>query len=153
MMKALSIQPYYATMIALGFKWIELRSWKTDYRGWILICASRAINKEEKATLMNGHAVAIAELTDVRPYDDKTDREDALLYDDESFEGYSWIFNRIIPVKPFPVKGQLRLFEVDCEVDDLEAIELDYSSESFPYDLLSWWKENGFIENMSLMEG
>ncbi len=47
-MKALSIQPYYATMIALGFKWIELRSWKTDYRGWILICASRAINKEEK---------------------------------------------------------------------------------------------------------
>lgn len=45
-------------MIALGFKWIELRSWKTDYRGWILICASKAINKEEKATLMNGHAVA-----------------------------------------------------------------------------------------------
>lgn len=152
-MKALSIQPYYATMIALGFKWIELRSWKTDYRGWILICASKAINKEEKATLMNGHAVAIAELTDVRPYDDKTDREDALLYDDESFEGYSWIFNRMIPVKPFPVKGQLRLFEVDCEIDDLEAIELDYSSEKFPYDLLSWWKENGFIENMSLMEG
>lgn len=152
-MKALSIQPYYATMIALGFKWIELRSWKTDYRGWILICASKAINKEEKATLMNGHAVAIAELADVRPYDDKTDREDALLYDDESFEGYSWIFDRIIPVKPFPVKGQLRLFEVDCEIDDLEAIELDYSSESFPHDLLSWWKENGFIENMSLMEG
>ena len=100
-MKALSIQPYYATMIALGFKWIELRSWKTDYRGWILICASRAINKEEKATLMNGHAVAIAELTDVRPYDDKTDREDALLYDDESFEGYSWILTGLYLLSHF----------------------------------------------------
>lgn len=35
-MKALSIQPFYATMIAIGAKFIELRTWKTDYRGWLL---------------------------------------------------------------------------------------------------------------------
>ena len=82
-MKALSIQPYYATLIAMGYKFIELRSWKTDYRGWILICASKAINKQEKASLMNGHAIAIAELTEVRQYNDETDREGAYLADEE----------------------------------------------------------------------
>lgn len=151
-MKALSIQPIYATLIALGFKWIELRTWKTDYRGWILICASRAINKQERASLMNGHAIAIAELDEVRTYNAQSDHEDALLEDDEIFEGYSWIFSRIIPIKPFPVKGKLHLFEVNCDLDDLEPVDIDLTSEESPYQLLSWWKENGFIENTDLLE-
>lgn len=151
-MKALSIQPLYATLIAMGYKFIELRSWKTDYRGWILICASKAINKMERTTLMNGHAIAIAELTEVRPFDDKTDRDDALLDDNEHFEGYSWVFNRIIPIKPFPVKGQLRLFEVNKAMDDLEPIDLCGTEEDYLEKLFSWWKENGFIENTSFLE-
>ena len=151
-MKALSIQPLYATLIAMGYKFIELRSWKTDYRGWILICASKAINKMERTTLMNGHAIAIAELTEVRPFDDKTDRDDALFYDDKPFEGYSWVFNRIIPIKPFPVKGQLRLFEVNKTLDDLEPIDLCGTEEDYLEKLFSWWKENGFIENTSFLE-
>ena len=151
-MKALSIQPLYATLIAMGYKFIELRSWETDYRGWILICASKAINKMERTTLMNGHAIAIAELTEVRPFDDKTDRDDALLDDDEHFEGYSWVFNRIIPIKPFPVKGQLRLFEVNKAMDDLEPIDLCGTEEDYLEKLFSWWKENGFIENTSFLE-
>lgn len=149
-MKALSVQPFYATLIAMGIKWIELRSWKTDYRGWLLICASKAINKDERATLMNGHAVALVELTDIRPYNDATDREDAVLYDDETFEGYAWVFNRIIPVHPFPVKGKLHLYEVDEEKVDLIE-DLDYNSETYPKDLLVWWKEHGFIESLDLL--
>lgn len=150
-MKALSIQPLYATLIAMGEKWIELRSWKTNYRGWILICASKAINKREKATLMTGHAIAIAELEDIRPYNEKTDRDAAFLFDDESFEGYSWIFNRIIPIVPFPVKGKLHLFEVNCEIDDLEIIDIDYSLENSPNNLVLWWKDNGFIDETRVL--
>lgn len=150
-MKALSIQPFYATMIAMGQKWIELRSWKTDYRGWILICASRAVNKKEKSTLMHGHAIAIAELEDIRPYNDHTDRESALLFDDETFEGYSWVFKSVVPITPFIVKGKLHLFEVNCDLDDLEPIDIDYFSENFPDNLVLWWKENGFIEDASLL--
>ena len=149
-MKALSIQPFYATMIALGYKWIELRSWKTDYRGWILICASTARNKSERTSLMNGHAIAIAELSDIRKYNDETDRADAFLDDDETFEGYSWIFNRVIPINPFPVKGKLHLFEVDRELDDLEAIDIDYDTKQYDVDVATWWKENGFIENLDI---
>ena len=39
-MKVLSIQEPYATLIALGHKKIETRSWKTTYRGELLIHAS-----------------------------------------------------------------------------------------------------------------
>lgn len=39
-MKALSVQPYWATSILQKTKTVECRTWKTDYRGDLLICAS-----------------------------------------------------------------------------------------------------------------
>ena len=39
-MKALSVKPPYATQILMFMKTVECRSWKTDYRGDLLICAS-----------------------------------------------------------------------------------------------------------------
>ncbi len=107
-------------------------------------------NKFERTSLMNGHAIAIAELADIRKYNDETDRADAFLDDDETFEGYSWIFNRVIPIVPFPVKGKLHLFEVDHELDDLEAIDIDYDTKQYDVDVATWWKENGFIENLNI---
>lgn len=150
-MKALSIHPYYATLIALGEKFIELRSWKTDYRGWILICSSRAINKFERQSLVSGKAIAIAKLGDVRPFVDSTDRDPACLFDDETFEGYSWVFDEIFPIEPIPVKGQLRLFNPDVDEDDIELLLLDYESETYPHDLFTWWLENNHIENMDFL--
>ena len=71
---------------------------------------------------------------------DETDRADAFLDDDETFEGYSWIFNRVIPIVPFPVKGKLHLFEVERELDDLEAIDIDYDTKQYDVDVATWWK-------------
>ncbi len=70
------------------------------------------------------HAIWIAHLTDIRPYDDEKDRELAFLGDDETFEGYSWEFDKIIPIVPVPIKGQQNLFNAPIEPDDLEPIEL-----------------------------
>ena len=39
-MKALSIIPWYAMDILEGYKTVECRTWKTNYRGPILICSS-----------------------------------------------------------------------------------------------------------------
>lgn len=39
-MKVISIQEPYASLIKEGYKKIETRSWKTNYRGEILIHAS-----------------------------------------------------------------------------------------------------------------
>lgn len=151
-MKALSVQPYYATLIATGEKFIELRTWKTSYRGWILICSSSPKTKFERQSMVSGKAVAVANLCDVRPFVDETDRELSCLDDDESFSGYSWVFDCIIPIEPFVVKGQQRLFNVDYELEELIPCPLDYESESFIEDLYKWWLENNLIENLEMIE-
>lgn len=43
-MKALSIWEPWASLIACGTKRIETRSWSTEYRGPLLICAAQARN-------------------------------------------------------------------------------------------------------------
>ena len=45
-MKALTIKQPFATLIAKGDKHYEFRSWKTNYRGEILIHAGKSV--EEK---------------------------------------------------------------------------------------------------------
>ena len=47
-MKALSIKEPFASLVSLGIKRIETRSWKTNYRGEIYIHASLTKNKMEK---------------------------------------------------------------------------------------------------------
>ena len=61
-MKALSIMPYYASCIASGEKVEEYRSWKTEYRGDLLICAS---SRNEGPNLVRGHAICVVELYDI----------------------------------------------------------------------------------------
>ena len=39
-MKSLSLNPYWAHCVLCGEKTIECRTWKTDYRGDLLICSS-----------------------------------------------------------------------------------------------------------------
>ena len=45
-MKVLSIKNPWATLIVDGYKKYEFRSWKTNYRGKILIHAGKGIDKE-----------------------------------------------------------------------------------------------------------
>ena len=39
---ALSIRQPYAQLVAGGTKTVEVRSWRTDYRGELLVCAGAA---------------------------------------------------------------------------------------------------------------
>ena len=72
-MKAITIWEPYASSIAYGIKKYETRTWKTNYRGQIVIHASaRKMNKEsvalaEKVGILYpkySRVVAIADLTD-----------------------------------------------------------------------------------------
>jgi hypothetical protein len=109
--KALSLKQPYANLIAEGKKTIETRSWTTRYRGDILICASQSGAGEPK-----GVALCIVELTDIRP----------MIPDDASAacvdiypRAQAWIISNLrVLKKPFPVKGQLGLFDV-VPPDDL----------------------------------
>lgn len=50
-MKAITIRQPWASLIALGEKKIETRSWQTKYRGPILIHAGKSVDKKAMKTL------------------------------------------------------------------------------------------------------
>ncbi|MCK4760501.1 MAG: ASCH domain-containing protein [Candidatus Aminicenantes bacterium] len=118
-MKALSLIQPYASLIAIGKKTIETRAWSTKYRGKLLIVSSKksVIKGIPYTGLLNfglpfGKALAIAELIDCRPM--KTEDEEAAIH---SYRPglYAWILSNIKKIEQFPVRGQLKLFEVDYE--------------------------------------
>ena len=104
-MKAISIKEPWATMIYERKKTIETRTWKTNHRGDLLLCASK--KPESK---LSGNAFAVANLVDCRPMVVK-DEELACCVCYHS--AYSWVLENIQKVELFPIKGQLGLFEVD----------------------------------------
>jgi len=61
-MKALSVKQPYANLIAKGLKTIETRTWRTSYRGPLLICSSKNPPIEPA-----GKALCIVELYGIEP--------------------------------------------------------------------------------------
>ena len=116
-MKALSIHPYYAYAIATGEKTIEVRSWRTDYRGEIVICSTQ---KKLYGTVP-GCALAVVDLIDVVPLT-RAHMEDALLTPADYQPGlYAWILDNNRIIKPIPVKGKLSLWNF-TKTDEIEFI-------------------------------
>lgn len=113
-MKALSIHPYFAMSIVVGIKTVEVRTWKTDYRGDILICSTA---KKCHGTIPS-HALGVVTLADVVPFDRKKHLKAADMLPneiDKDFKGYAWILKNPRVIKPIPIKGKLSLWEFDNE--------------------------------------
>jgi len=105
-MKAISLKQPWASLVASGQKTIETRTWCTSYRGPILICAS----KKPTGFGPVGVALCIAEITDcVKMTKEHEQAACCEVYPDAK----AWILDNIRPIKPFPVKGQLNIFEVE----------------------------------------
>ena len=110
-MKALSIHPYYAMAIAAGAKEIEVRSWKTDFRGDVLICSTA---KKYHDTIPS-HALAVATIKDVIPFE-KKHLEKALMLNKDYVPGlFAWVLENNRIIEPFPIKGKLSLWNFDEE--------------------------------------
>jgi hypothetical protein len=108
-MKALSLKQPWANLIASGKKTIETRLWGTDYRGDLLIVSSK-LPKIEPA----GCAVALVELVECRPMT-LSDEHDAMC---EVYEkAVAWVLRNIRPLKPFPITGQLGIFDVEVAAE------------------------------------
>ena len=108
-MKALSIHPYYAMAIVCGQKSVECRTWRTNYRGDLLICST---NKKFPDTIP-GHALGVVTLQDVVPMQ-KKHLKDALMAPKDYQDGcYAWIMTNNRLIIPKPVKGKLSLWECD----------------------------------------
>lgn len=117
-MKALSIKQPWADLIVSGKKTIETRTWKTSFRGDILVVTSM----RPQGILPGGHAVAVATIADCRPMT----REDEVAACCAVYErAHSWVLENVRKIKPFPVKGKLSLYEVDVCTCNLLELEQD----------------------------
>jgi len=141
-MKVLSIKQPFANLIADGFKTIETRMWRTNYRGDLLICSSLTAYKNyqsaflipenistELIRLYNlkgeyfppvnplGCAVCIANLFHIRKMKVADELKACVYYGDF----FAWFLKDIRKVKPFLVKGSHKIFDIDCE-DKIELI-------------------------------
>jgi hypothetical protein len=129
--KALTIRQPFPELILRGRKPFEIRSWKTHYRGPLLIHSGMKMDSEfarklglNPEKLTTSSFVGVAVLSDVRPYT----REDAKLLKKNRAGGgwypglFSWVLNKPKPYRlahTIKAKGQLGLFTVPAPVAKL----------------------------------
>lgn len=106
-MKAISIKEPWASMLYNGKKTIETRTWKTNYRGELLLCASRYPKSE-----ISGYAFATCILSDIHKM---TEVDVASACCTVYPNAYAWMLDNIQRIELFPVKGKLSLFEVELK--------------------------------------
>ena len=123
-MKALSVKQPWASCIIDGGKTVECRTWKTSYRGPLLICSSKGdIDFPEENGLIapGGMALGVVELVDIArmtPADHAhADLPEA--WHADALKGYAWHLKLLYPIKPVPVKGKLNLFTVDVPLEKM----------------------------------
>jgi hypothetical protein len=106
-MKAISIKQPWASLIAAGVKTLELRAWPTDHRGPLLICSSRRPIVEGHR---HGEALCVVKVVNCRPMT-PADVPFACVREFHP-DHYAWVLGDVRMIEPFPILGQLRLFDV-----------------------------------------
>lgn len=114
-MRALSVKQPWAGWIAEGTKTIEVRTWRTNYRGAIVICASRepdwaAITPKRAKGLPLGVALCTVRLEDCRPM---TEADASAAHTSLMKGRWAWVLGDLLNIqRPFPVTGRLGFFDV-----------------------------------------
>jgi len=141
-MKAFSLKQPWATLVAIGAKQIETRSWKTDYRGPLAIhasktwyatlgglCLSWPFHEEleragikirdlkRPAELPFGAVVAtgrLREITRINPEFVHRLSWKEEMFGDYRLGRYAWLLEDVTPLEePIPARGALGLWEWD----------------------------------------
>lgn len=128
-MKVITVKQPFATLIAEGLKEYEFRTWRTKFRGDILIHAGKGIDKKamERYKHLNldypsGKIIAKATITDCVYVDDKLKDElqvkDPLVYygilqKDSDWDGYGFKLENIKKIEPIEINGKLSLWDYD----------------------------------------
>jgi hypothetical protein len=136
-MKAITIHQPWASMIALGEKTIECRSWRTHHRGPLLICASN-----KKPPLFEGYrppyglALAVVDVVDCRLLVREDMAAAGMVPEDWPYVegGYGWILANAKEIEPFKVKGYQGIYNVECDPAPLPS---KYENH------FAWWDKHG----------
>ncbi len=131
--KCLSLTQTWASLMALGLKKVETRSWYTSYRGPLAIHAAKRFPPEarERAAvaasmghlpvgprgplaLPFGAIIAMANLVDCVPTEIVSISEQERVFGDYTHGRWAWFLEDIEPIQyPIPLRGRLGLFTVE----------------------------------------
>ncbi|HVT36971.1 MAG TPA: ASCH domain-containing protein [Nevskiaceae bacterium] len=135
---AFSLTQPWATLVAIGAKTIETRSWSTPFRGWLAIHAARGFPKACQALcfeepfksalaaagythpsqLPRGDVLAIANLIDCISTNRWTPPVETLEYafGDYSPQRFGWVMPRVRRVQPFKATGALSIWRLPSPI-------------------------------------
>lgn len=129
MVKVITIKQPWATLIAKGYKKYEFRTWKTKYRGDILIHAGKSIDKDAMEHFKDFHLdypqsciIAKATITDCILVDDDFVKDRTkdhplvyrnLLTNEETLYGFK--LENVKEVNYIYINGQLGLWNYDMK--------------------------------------
>ena len=128
-MKALTIKEPWATLIIEGYKKYEFRSWKTNYRGKILIHSGLLLEKdmvkrfeEYKLNYKCGYIIGEAEIVDCIKVDEEFNQEliriNPIVYGKSNHvETYGWKLENVKKYdNPMPCKGKLGIWNYEGDL-------------------------------------
>ena len=127
-MKVLTIREPFATLIKNKVKYIETRSWKTNYRGELYIHSglaklSKDVKKRKNLSelyneddLKYGYIICKCNLVDCIYMTDEFIKEEKEKNPNNFIAGryevgrYAWVLDDIEPIKPIEAKGKLGIW-------------------------------------------
>ena len=128
-MKVLTIKEPWASLIIEEYKKYEFRSWKTKYRGKILIHAGCSVEKDMMKRFSDynininpGYIIGYATIVDCILVDEEFNKKlrniDPVVYGRSNHtETYAWKLENVVKYeKPIPCKAKLGLWNY-CEVN------------------------------------
>lgn len=129
-MKVITLKQPWATLVAEGIKKYEFRSWKTKYRGKVLIHAGAGLDKKEMDKFKDldlefpsKRIIAVVDIEDCLELNDDLNKkiiaENNIVYGNKYRDGYAW---KLANVKKLNinqiVNGQLGLWNYDIDYKD-----------------------------------
>lgn len=131
-MKVLTLRQPWATLVAEGIKKYEFRSWKTNYRGKVLIHAGTGIDKEDMKKYENMNLkfpsrriIAVVEIKDCLELDGDLNKkiisENNIAYGHKIRTGYAWKLKNIKKIDyDKEVNRQLGLWNIDLDEKNIK---------------------------------
>lgn len=131
-MKVLTLKQPWATLVAEGIKKYEFRSWKTNYRGKVLIHAGVGIDKKEmdkfkelNLSYPSKRIIAVVEIEDCLELNDKLNKkivaENNIVYGNKYRNCYAWKLSNIKKLDiDKNIKGQLGLWNYDIDINNIK---------------------------------
>lgn len=118
---SLFVRQPFASAIARKDEHIEIRNTRTALRGDMLICSTQ---KHDFPNAQGGCTIAMAELYDVKPVHELTEKEWGLTRIQKSRrsdiqKGFAWLFRDIRRIIEYPAKSKNKIAYIKFNLDDI----------------------------------